>query len=248
MTRGVSVVVPTYNEAESVRGVVEGVRESLSRPCETIVVDDDSPDGTADRVREAFGGDDDVRCLVRTEESGLSSAVVRGFDAASHDYLAVIDADGQHPAGALSDLAARLDEGADVAVGSRHADGGTVEGSWPLHRRAISAGAHVCAGVMIPQARALTDPLSGLFVARSDVVESARDRLDPCGYKILLELLARCPVDDVREVGITFSDREHGDSNLGAREYLEFVRHLARLSVPARREGTHARGNEHGAD
>lgn len=236
-TQPVTVVLPTYNEAGTVRDAISGVRYSLSdRDPEVIVVDDDSPDRTVARVREVYGDSDRVRCIRRTDESGLASAVLRGIDEASHDTVAVMDADLQHPPRALPRLVLPVEVGyADIAVGSRRAPGGDVAADWPLWRRFVSHGATALSWAAVPRSRQVSDPMSGFFAVRRDVVQAVRDDLNPCGYKILLELLARCPVENVHETGYEFLPREKGESNLGPREYVRYVRHLGRLLVPARR-------------
>lgn len=231
----VSVIIPTYNEHATIIDAVAGARYALpSYSVEILVVDDDSPDGTAARVDVEYSEDDRVR-VIRRSERGLASAVVRGFREATGGTLAVMDGDLQHPPSQLGRLVVPVAAGhADVAVGSRHTTGGAVAADWPRWRRAVSQGATLLAQAAVPQARALSDPMSGFFAVRADVVQGMLDQLDPCGYKILLELLARCPVDSVHEAGYTFEPREHGASNLGPREYAQYVEHLARLVVPSR--------------
>jgi len=161
--------------------------------------------------------------------------VIRGFEAAAGETYVVCDADGQHPPAAALELAHRVAyDGADLAIGSRHTPDGEVAEAWPMGRRIISLGADYLARAAVPPARGLTDPLSGLFAVDAAVVDPALDRLDPAGYKVLLELLARCPIDEVVEVGYRFAPAD-SNSNLGPREYARYLRHLGRLSVPSRR-------------
>jgi len=231
-----SVVLPCYNEAETIAAAVSMVREYTTRDVEVIVVDDGS-DATAEIVRDRWGDTRRVQVIER-DRSGLASAVLRGFDAASGDILAVMDADLQHPPSALPVLLAGVEDGADMVLGSRRSESGDVADDWPLHRRIISHGATVLAWLAVPQARATTDPMTGFFAIRRECVEPVRDDLNPTGWKIALELLARCPVAEVAEAGYTFEKRQGGESSLGPREYLAYVHHLARLSVPARRGQT----------
>jgi dolichol-phosphate mannosyltransferase len=232
MKSDAAVVLPTYNEAQTIKPIVSQLLESAA-VAEIVVVDDDSPDETWRVVREGFDSSR-VTAIRRTDESGLSSAVLRGFDEADADVLAVMDADGQHPVGSTLTLIRAVEGGADLAVGSRRNEQGMVADDWPAHRRVVSWGATALAWTAVPQARGLTDPMSGLFAIRSDAVDAVRDQLRPKGYKILLELLARCPLADIEERGYTFRERAAGGSNLGAGEYVNYVQHLARLSVPSR--------------
>jgi len=236
MTRSVSVVLPTYEEHRTVGGVIEAVRDVLEdRDYEIVVVDDSETMRTVNVIRECYDDDPRVRLYPR-HQSGLASAVLVGFQFADGDRYAVLDADGQHPPRRVANLLYRLDDGADLAVCSRHVDGGQVAGEWPVHRRLISRGAETLAQLAVPTARKLSDPMSGYFAVEADVVDPVRERLRPSGYKILLELVARCPVREIAEVPYTFEEREEGTSNLGPREYARYIRHLARLTVPARRD------------
>jgi dolichol-phosphate mannosyltransferase len=223
---GTSVVIPTYNEAANVLHVVERCRETLAdRPYEVIVVDDDSPDGTWRVVSEEYD-DDRVQVIRRTDDKGLATAVVRGFREATHDLCAVMDADLQHPPERLPDLIDAFDEDTDVVIGSRHVDGGGIE-NWPIERRVVSRGARLVTKLCLPQVRDIDDPLSGFFVVRREILDDVT--LSPSGYKILLEVLARCPCDGVTEVPYVFTERQRGSSNLTAGEYLNFLRHVATL-------------------
>jgi len=236
VTRSVSVVLPTFEEHRTVGGVIEAVRGVLEdRDYEIVVVDDSETWRTVEALEERYFTDARVTWLHR-EKSGLASAVLDGFDIAHGDRYVVLDADGQHPPRRVANLLYRLDDGADLAVCSRHVDGGQVAGEWPTHRRVISRGAETLAQLAVPTARKLSDPMSGYFAVEADVVDPVRERLRPHGYKILLELVARCPVREIAEVPYTFEERDEGASNLGPREYARYVRHLARLTVPARRD------------
>ena len=226
----VTAVVPTYEEPATAPEVVAQLR---AQGVDSAVVVDDSPTlATAAAVRDAHP---DVTVIHR-EADGLASAVIRGFAAAEGDTYLVCDGDGQHPPAAAAQIAARVDRGdAELVVGTRHADGGGVAESWPLHRRVISYGADALARVAVPPARELSDPMSGLLAVDSAVVDPVLPRLQPAGYKISLKLLARCAIDEVAEAGYQFQTAD-SESNLGPREYLRYLRHLTRLSVPSRQD------------
>lgn len=227
---GASVILPTYEEATTAPRIVTELADALSRDHELIVVDDSPTKDTVDAVEATRP---DVTTIHR-EGDGLASAVLHGIDTATYDVIAVLDGDGQHPPDAVVDLLHEIDNGADVAVGSRHSENGDVAADWPLHRRVISSGATALAWLFVPPARETTDPMSGLFAARRPYIDAVRDQLDPAGYKILLEILARTPVDDISEVGYVFQSRDAGESNLGPQEYVNYVRHLCRLAAPSR--------------
>jgi dolichol-phosphate mannosyltransferase len=230
----VSVVLPTYNERETIVEVVELAIGNLGREVgyeavEVVVVDDDSPDGTWRVAREAFADDPRVDVVRRTDDQGLSSAVLEGFRLALGEYYVCMDADGQHPADRLPALVDALDEGADLVVGSRHVDGGAIDG-WPWTRKVTSKVATLVARGLVPAARDISDPMSGFFAVNrtvfdDDVLEAA----DPHGYKILLELAQLAPAAAVAEVPITFRAREAGESKLTLDEQVRFLEHCLGL-------------------
>jgi dolichol-phosphate mannosyltransferase len=231
-SKSVTLVIPTYNERENVEPIVDRCLGALSsHEVEIVIVDDDSPDGTWRIARDRYTNDDRVRIIRRTEESGLGTAVLRGFSEASHEFCAVIDADLQHPPEKLPALLDAFDEGIDVVVGSRHVEGGGIEG-WSRFRRVVSDGATSVARLGVPEARGISDPMSGFFAVRREVLLDAD--LNPKGYKILLEVLAKCDHDEVAEVPYVFTERERGESNLTHDEYVKFVEHVLMLGVSNR--------------
>ncbi|MGC9307839.1 MAG: glycosyltransferase [Thermoplasmatota archaeon] len=223
-----SLVVPTYNEADNLPYLLERVATALQNvDFELVIVDDDSPDGTADRAEELQEQYDFLTVVRRTGKRDLALSVIEGFHCSSGDVLTVMDADLQHPPEKLVDLLKAIDDGADVAVGSRYVPGGEIE-KWSFLRRMSSKGATGIAHLLLPGCREVRDPLSGFFMLRREVIDGIE--LQPIGYKILLEILIRGRCSHVEEVPITFQDREHGSSSLVANEYGKYLRHLLRLS------------------
>ncbi len=220
-----SVILPTYNESESLPLVLPRLRSGLKGvPHEVIIVDDDSPDETWRRAREMGEKDETIRVIRRIGRRGLSSAVIEGFLAARGDVLAVADADGQHDLSLLPALADAVRGGAGIAVGSRYAEGGSV-GEWDERRHAMSRLATSLA-IRLCKVR-VRDPMSGFFAIHRDVFEQALPALNPKGFKILLDLLIHVPVSTtVRELPFTFGVREKGESKLSRRVQLEFIEYL----------------------
>jgi putative flippase GtrA len=218
----VSIVIPTYNEKENIQKLIPMIFEALRKNRirgEVIVVDDNSPDGTA-RAAEALRKRFPVRVVRRKGKLGLSSAVIEGFRIARGDALGVMDADLSHPTEALPDMVRGL-ERYDMTVGSRHVPGGGTE-KWPLHRRAISKAA-------IMMARPLTslkDTTSGYFMIRREVLEGTE--LNPRGFKICLEVAVKSGAR-IKEVPILFRDRAHGESKLGGNVMWDYIIHLKDL-------------------
>ena len=224
----VSVVIPTYREAENIPQVVPHVVDALrgtGRTFEIIIVDDNSRDGTDRAVQQLAEGGLPVRLVKRTGERGLSSAVIRGFQEAAGEVLVCMDADLSHPLEAIPRLLEALADGSDFVIGSRYVPGGSTDGSWSLFRRLNSKVATLLAR---PFTRA-RDPMSGFFALPRKVYERAAP-LDPVGYKIGLELIVKCGCRRVREVPIHFSERVRGESKLDLRERLRYLLHLKRLA------------------
>ncbi len=222
-----SIIVPTFREAPNIRPLCERVFaacEAGGLDAEILIIDDNSQDGTEAIVGE-LAQTRPVRILVRTAERGLATAVIAGFREARADCLLVMDADLQHPPEQVPAVAAPvLDGRADICVGSRYVGRGTCAEGWPLLRRLNSQAATLLAR---PLTR-VKDCMAGFFCLRRDVLEKCGP-LDPVGYKILLELLAKAPNAVVAEVPIDFAEREAGTSKLSFREQVRYLRHLARL-------------------
>ncbi|MBK8914223.1 MAG: polyprenol monophosphomannose synthase [Phycisphaerales bacterium] len=225
----VSVIVPTYNERENLPALVQRVSDALrgtpATAVELLVVDDDSPDGTAVLAEElAATAAVRLRCIVRRGERGLATAVIRGLREARGGTCIVMDADLSHPPESIPSLIDALrDPAVQMAVGSRFVRGGRVDLHWPLHRRLNSLFGRLLARPLTP----VRDMMAGFFaVRRSDL---HLDRLAPVGYKILLEIIVRHGFRNVVEVPITFADRAAGRTKLDVSEQLRYLRHLARL-------------------
>jgi dolichol-phosphate mannosyltransferase len=227
VSRSVSIIVPTFNEAENVEHVISRCRDAMgSREYELIIVDDDSPDETwrvAERASEEM---DSVQVVRRQSERGLGTAVAHGFERATKDFCVVIDADLQHPPELIPELANHVTEYVDIVIGSRYRKGGRVV-NWPLSRRVISRGAIGVTKLCLQETRGLNDPLSGFFLVRRSVVDGAD--LEPMGYKILLEVLVQCEYGHVVEVPYQFDERRFGRSKLTTDSCRAFLEHVLTL-------------------
>jgi len=233
-----SIVTPTFNEAENVALLVEAVGAALPGVrWEIIFVDDNSPDGTSAKVREMAQRDARVRIVHRYGRRGLSSACVEGILASAAPYVAVMDSDMQHDEAILGTMLARLKQGdVDLVIGSRYAEGGST-GEWSKYRRWASRVATRLASRLTRVH--IDDPMSGFFMVRRETFLAALPNLSSVGFKILLDLAASTP-KPVRmvEVPYTFRNRLHGTSKLDSLVLWEYVQLLldkmfGRL-VPAR--------------
>jgi len=223
-----SIVIPTYNERDNIPVLFKRISESLRGvEYEVVVVDDNSPDGTADLVSELRSVYPNVKVVRRAGKLGLSSAVLDGIKHACGDVIAVMDADLQHPPEVLPVMYGEILKGADVVIASRYIRGGSV-GSWSFLRKLISRVAIVMAKILVPRARGVGDPISGYFMFRRDVIKGCE--LNPKGFKILLEVLARGKYSKVSEVPYTFGVRYSGRSKLSPYEVLNYVHHLLTLT------------------
>lgn len=220
-----SLILPTYNERENLPLVLQNLRSILNDiPYEIIVVDDNSPDGTWNVAREIAERDEHVHVIRRVGRRGLSSAVIEGFLASKGTVLAVMDADGQHDLQLLPTLYAAVTGGSDLALGSRYVAGGSV-GQWDERRHTMSKIATALA-MRLCKVKA-TDPMSGFFAIERKAFEEILPRLNPMGFKILLDLLVHAPATlRVTEVPFTFGARMHGESKLSRRVQIEFLEYI----------------------
>lgn len=230
-----SVVVPTFNEAENIRPFLAQLEAPLQgRDYEIVVVDDNSPDGTHRIVAEYAAKHPRVRLVLREHEKGLATAVIEGMRRSDGDFVVVMDSDGQHPAETVPQLLdAAIGQDADCVVASRYAKGGSVTG-FPVSRKVISWGARMLAiwGLPVVRRFKVRDPMSGFFLVRRAQVPL--ERLRPLGYKILVEVLARSDLRRVAEVGYAFKVRTAGESKLKIKTQVDYFRHVVRLGVEDR--------------
>ena len=220
-----SVVIPTYNEREGIEDTIKKITDTFQQAGingEVIVVDDDSPDKTwkfCQSIQDGYP----LQVIRRTGERGLSSAVIRGWQDARGKILGVMDADGSHDERALPAMVKALENNEiQLAVGSRYVPGGDTPG-WPWIRRFISKFA---VSLALPVS-SLKDATAGFCLFRREVIDGVK--LDPVGWKIVLEVFVKGNYRDFREFPITFRDREKGQSKLGNKAVLNYLEHLLKL-------------------
>jgi len=233
------LIVPTYNEGGNIEKIIRILSsildEALPNDYELIIVDDDSPDRTWEIAQALVTEYPHVRVMRRQAERGLSTAVIRGWQAAQGEVLGVIDGDLQHPPEVLLKLLAAIDQGADLAVASRHVEEGGVS-DWSIVRRFLSRGAQMLGLVILPRAISrVSDPMSGYFMVRRSAI--AGKLMNPLGYKILIEVLGRGDIERIAEAGYVFQEREEGESKVTWKQYKEYIHHLVRLRFSTGRLG-----------
>ena len=225
---GVSVIIPTYCEAENLPRLVPQAAAAIGTrgwTWELIVIDDNSPDSTREVLAELARQWPQFRYLIREKDRGLSSAVLAGLAMARYEYLLVMDADLSHPPESIPALIDPLLQGrADFTIGSRYVAGGKTE-DWGRFRWINSA---VATLLSRPFTRSVRDPMAGFFAMPRRLYCTA-DQLNPIGYKIGLELMVKCHVNTIVEVPIVFRNRLHGESKLTVKEQFRYLEHLSRL-------------------
>jgi len=234
-----SLVIPTFKERDNIAKIIKILSQLLDEVIpnhyELIVVDDNSPDRTWEVAQSLIADYPQLRVMRREHERGLSSAVIRGWQVSRGELLGVIDGDLQHPPEVLTQLLQKIEQGADLAVASRHVDGGGVS-SWSAVRRFLSRGAQLLGLVVLPGVLGrVSDPMSGYFMVRRNAI--ANTRLNPVGYKILLEVIGRGRIGQIAEVGYVFRERKEGESKVTWKQYIEYIHHLLRLRIATGRLG-----------
>lgn len=223
-----TVIIPTFNEEANIRNIVmavDAVFHEHSLHGQILVVDDNSSDATISTVHELKRQKENVEILVREKDHGLSQSVADGFSHAASDVFIVIDADFSHPPVLIPRMYDEIRKGSDIVIGSRYMEGGGIK-KWPLKRRLISIGATFLGRLLFPD---ITDPVSGFFAVRKEVVEKAA--LKPRGYKILLEVLGKGTWEKDKEIPFEFIDRQEGSSKLKIRTITDYALQVADITL-----------------
>jgi dolichol-phosphate mannosyltransferase len=237
-----SILVPTRNEAANVEELLRRISTALAGiSCEVLFIDDSDDDTPAAiQAVAASGGAAHLRVALLARRGdqrwgGLGGAVVDGLRAARSPWACVMDADLQHPPEVVPALVAKADrEGADLVIASRHCDQGRAAGL-NAGRTVISRGSTIAARTLFPRRlRGVSDPMSGFFLVRRDAIDL--DRLQPRGFKILLELLVQGGNLRTAEVGYSFASRYAGESKGSLSEGLTYLQRLCELRLDLREQ------------
>lgn len=232
-----SIIVPAYKEAGNIDELTRRVFAALESEgfakgsVEMLIVDDNSRDGSVEKVQALRAQGYNVEILVRTTERGLSSAVIHGFNKSSGKYMMVMDADLQHPPESVPEVLRAFGiQGTEYVLGTRYPKQANkkdiaIDKDWPIHRRIISWGARILARPLT----SLSDPMSGFFAIRRDVFNKGFKNVSPIGYKIAMELFVKCNVNKYEEVGFPFGVRTEGESKLTGKVIIHYLKHLKAL-------------------
>ncbi|MEM2160486.1 MAG: glycosyltransferase family 2 protein [Candidatus Nitrosotenuis sp.] len=238
----ISIIIPTYNESQNILKILKSIQENLPKntKTQTIVVDDNSPDGTGKIVEEYMQSvkkfaNHTIEVIHRKTKDGLSSAILKGIQFATGNTIVVMDSDLSHPPSLLPKMIDALKHPkCDIVIASRYVRGGSIVG-WTRKRKFLSRLATMIAkrGLGV----GAKDPMSGFFAFKKPVIQGLS--FDAIGYKMLLEILVKAKNANVLEIPYTFTNRELGKSKLDSKiafEYLKAVWKLYRYGKKAAKE------------
>jgi dolichol-phosphate mannosyltransferase len=231
-TARVVIVMPTYNERQNLEIMASRVREAVP-DADLLVVDDNSPDGTGDLADKLAEKDPHVQVMHRTEKAGLGRAYVAGFTWAlegGYDLIVEMDADGSHRPEDLPKLLAAVDQ-ADAVIGSRYVPGGTVV-NWPKSREFLSKGANIYNRIMLGVR--VRDATGGFRVYRAATLRKIDlNGIESAGYCFQIDMTLRVLQGgmEIKEVPITFVERERGASKMSNTVIIEAFTRVARWGV-----------------
>lgn len=222
-----SIVIPTYNEGDNIVAIVEEIEKVLREKEYEIIFVDDSTDNTLEKLEYISKEKKQVRYIHRTSEKGLATAVVKGFDESRGNIVAVMDCDLQHPPEILISMLYAIEKkDADIVIPSRFINGGN-DGGLNFFRKLISYIARSIGSIFIRKLRAFSDNTSGYFMLKKDVIKNCK--LNPIGWKILMEVLVKGEYNNVVEVPYEFKARNIGESKMSVKEQINYIRHILRI-------------------
>lgn len=220
-----TIIIPTLNEAQNITELLDTIKRNYAE-ARVIVADDGSTDGTKEKVTAIGRKNKNIKLLDRSSEKlhGLTASVIDAVKISDSAFVAVIDGDLQHPPEKIKEIAKKLEEGNDIAIGTRE----KVEGNWPLQRRIMSKTATILAQLKLR--RMIKDPMSGFFGARTSlfrkVLAENEVEFEKKGYKVLFELLKYAPDAKIAEVRYIFRERSGGKSKIGKKQVIAMARSL----------------------
>ena len=222
-----TVIIPTFNEMENIPELIGLIQKELKDiEFEIVIVDDDSPDMTWEYVRAL--GCDEVRVIRRIGRKGLASAVVEGLIAAKGKYSLVMDGDFQHDISAIKQMLKKMQSGYSLVIGSRYLPGSNNLG-FSKKRLFLSM---FMTSVIRPFIKInVSDPLSGFFIIRSDLVRRIIPKLRPRGFKVLLDILVNAGSEKIYEMPCKFAHRKHGKSKFRYNLGLDLIKYLLDVTI-----------------
>ena len=224
MRPDLSVIIPTFNEEENIQSTIQKISYILrpaNIPFEILVVDDSSTDKTQLVVTDLIIRHYPVVLVTRAKDPGLSQSVMEGIERTKGSVVVVTDADESHDINLIPQMYNEIKNGGcNIVIGSRYISGGGIK-NWPLKRRVISWGATFLGRLLFPK---ITDPISGFFGVKRDLIINSPSINPRCGYKILMEILSKCQWDSVKELPYVFTNRKVGESKLNKSTIVQFAK------------------------
>ncbi len=228
----ISIIIPTYNESQNILQILKSIKDNLPKNfvTQTIVVDDNSPDGTGKLVEDYLKNlkkmaDYTIEIIHRKAKEGLGSAILKGIQHAKGDTIVVMDCDFSHPPHIIPKLIESIKKYQyDIVVASRYIKGGNIQG-WSLKRKTMSKFATLIAkkGLGIDT----KDPMSGFFAFKRSIIKGLN--IDAIGYKFLLEILVKTRSVNIKEIPYTFQDRKFGSSKVSIKTIFDYYRSVWKL-------------------
>ena len=228
----VSIIIPTYNESQNIISMLKSITENIPKKisAQTIIVDDNSPDGTGKIVEEYVNNfkkitNHTIDVVHRKTKSGLSSAIFNGIQKAKGETIIVMDADHSHPPQIIPKMIESLKKSHyDIVIASRYVKGGQIK-DWTKSRKAISKIATKIAKSFLHVEQ--KDPMSGFFAFKKNILKNSK--LDLIGYKILLEILVKTKDVKTLEIPYTFTNRKIGTSKLDRKIIFDYLKSVWKL-------------------
>ena len=228
----VSIILPTYNESKNIIGIIKLIHENIPKGIhtETIVVDDNSPDGTGKIVEDYVSeikkiAENTIDVIHRKAKNGLSSAILNGIQNSKGDTIVVMDSDFSHPPQIIPKMIEVFKQSqCDLVVASRYITGGNIQG-WTTKRKLMSKIATIIAkkGLGVKT----KDPMSGFFAFKKNIIKELN--FDALGYKILLEILVKTKDINIKEIPYTFENRKFGSSKLDSSIIIDYLKSVWKL-------------------
>ena len=242
----VSIIIPTYNESHNIIGILKSIRENIPKGIytETIVVDDNSPDGTAKIVEDYISSikkiaENTIDVIHRKAKNGLASAILNGIQNAKGETIVVMDSDFSHPPQIIPKMIEAFKQyQCDLVVASRYITGGNIQG-WTTKRKLMSKIATVIAkkGLGIK----IKDPMSGFFAFKKNIIKELN--FDALGYKFLLEILVKTKGINVKEIPYCFENRKFGSSKVDSSTVIDYFKSVWKLYKNGKIETTNEKRN-----
>lgn len=246
MNPQVSIIVPTYNESQNIISILKQIRDNIPKGIhtETIVVDDNSPDGTGKLVEDYIFSikkiaENTIDIIHRKTKNGLSSAILNGIQNAKGETIVVMDSDFSHPPQIIPKMIEAFKQyQCDLVVASRYITGGNIQG-WTTKRKLMSKIATIIAkkGLGVKT----KDPMSGFFAFKKNIIKELN--FDALGYKFLLEVLVKTKGINIKEIPYTFENRKLGSSKLDSSTVIDYFKSVWKLYKNGKIETTHEKRN-----